>query len=735
MVLCKVLPLGANLGELTYSVPDSLKVELGYKVIVPLGTRLIEGVVVGLDAATPDFEVKEILSVATNYSLLNDDTLTTALLSDAYAFVPIGTHLSNLLWIPPSPKSVKKVKSTGKLANLTPAESELFSEIETEPDGVTLTKLSRMFGKKRLTYALKRLREKGVVEVFEEITDTRVKPQTVYEVTGDTNEYPELLRLSEIAQICETKAALSRLSGISLGKINKFIQSGDLVEVEHKPAVAADNFTPPGFLTNSFSNLGFEQRLEKYTEIAISAREEGHSVVILAPDVSMCQKIYSRLSEGNSNVYICVGGMSPKESSRLAQAIKDSAAAVCVGLTSVLFLPLKNLHSVIVDEPLSPRFDVSTSHTLCPTLIAKIRAKTSDCNYIEYGTPATIASVDSGTIFESWKKRVEVVNMTFEPGSFEQPLVSAALTTAIGKEIEAKRSVLVFLNRRGYSSFVVCADCGEILKCPTCHIPLTYTRGDHTVRCRYCGYNSIAPDVCPECQGLSVRFKAGGVERVEIELTKRLPGALILRADSDTKESAKNIRHFGETPQVLIGTSMVFGRIDLSTIKLVCVASVDSLLSMPVYSSAYKAYSEVSILLSMMNPDGKLMLQSYLPQHPFIKAASTDKLSEFVAEEIEARKEAKYPPFVDMLIWHVKSREQARANDDAVFVTEKLIGILGEEQVTPPNKGYFHRLKGEYRWDILTKTANLETRLGELYELFRKFQDNGINVEVTNPNR
>jgi len=729
---CKVLPLEGFTGELSYELPESLNAGIGFKVIVPLGGRIVQGLISAIDEEPPDIELKQIISVSTSYPLFDDEVLETSLTADILAFCETGFHLSNFLYQPPSPKIVKIIRHTNKVTSLSPSEEFLSNRILSSGGFEKLTTLNKNIGKKKVTYALRRLISKGVLIIEEEIHAPKVSFETRWKLAS-TPEDEQEKRIAEIAHLATSKKELSILSGATSYKINKLASEGKLISVRKISEKAPANLKPPGFSITHVCGKNPDERITDYIQIANELLSQGRSMVIICPSISACKNLAEKMQEEVSKVHLCIGGLGVREASNLSELLKAKANFVAVGMQSALLFPLPNLSKIIVDEPLSPYMDVSKPHTLHLASLAKIRAKISNCPLLFSGSTVSMESMKDDMNSESGSIDIEIVNMTFEPSAFEQPLLSAAMATAIRQEAEQGRSVLVYLNRNGFSSFIVCSECNEVLKCPKCNIPLTFTLHDHNVRCRYCGYTSRAPDICPACGGVSIRFKAGGTERLFYELKKHIQGADILRADGDTKESAHNIRTFKRGGnQVLVGTSMVLDRVDFSKVGLVCIASVDGLLSMPVFSASHKAYSVISTIRSRFK--NRLMLQTYLPLHPLIKALATDTLDEFLDGEIISRQEAKYPPYSKILFWHVTSKSEEKARQDAIEVSTKLMNILGEEGVSHPNKGYFHRLKGEFRWDIMTKTEDLDDHLGSLRRVFHEVREGGIRVEITNPN-
>ena len=658
--------------------------------------------------------------------------LKTSLKADASAFCETGHHLANFLFQPEAPRVVKTVTHTGKFIELTPKESQLARLVETASEPIRLTTLNRRLGKSSITYALKRLISKGVLTVQEEIEYPKRNADRRWRFVA-TPETDEEQRLADVSDIFQTKIELSRATSVSLYRINNLVTHGKIELVEREPEEVQPIQKPVGYSVGHVCGKSIDERLVDYVKLHSELISKGQSMVIVCPNVHACEELAKRMNAEGANIYTCTGGITPRQKDMLSVHMNAGARMTVVGMQQALLLPLANLTQIVVDEPTSPFIDVSSPHVLSLSKLARIRAMVSQCKLTFSGSSVTMHAMKDQIERDSGSIDCELVNMSFEPSAFEQPLLSVLTAKAISKEMQNHKKALVYLNRKGFSSFVVCSECNDVLKCPKCQIPMTYSALNHTVRCRYCGYQQIAPDECPTCGGMEIRFKAGGTERMYIELCKQIPNSAIFRADGDTKESAHNIRMFNENQTgVLLGTSMILDRVDWNSIDLVCVGSVDGLLSMPVFSASFKAYSIVSIIRK--RAQGRMILQTYLPLHPFIRAIVHNGLDEFLDAEFNARQEADYPPFTQMFIWQVSSKSEVKAMNDAEHVASSLMSLLGEECVSPPNKGYFHRLKGHFRWDIMVRLKEIDTVIQELRSLFWSFRENGIGLEIVNPN-
>jgi|GEM_PF-785925 len=737
-MIARILILGGEIGELSYKVPSSLEVVIGQSVIVPIGTRLVSGVVTGFDETLNDFDYKEIVSITSSDPLFDEQGLQTSLLADAQSFIQAGTYLSIHLWKPPSPKVERKLVITGDTDNISPKELELLSTIKEYGEEATLGKINTRLGKKSITSALRSLVKKGVIQITDEISTLQsIKPRKHFEINHSIDQKilpPDSLNhLLTIAHEHKSFTSLSKASGLSLGKLKKLFTAGVLTLADDLLHGCAKDLEPVGFKEEYHDGLSPCERHDLYKAWANDLFAQGKSMAIICSNSFACKSVYDALKNSAKNVFLCTSDASQTENSVLWSALKTHAPSVAIGLESALLLPLQNLSKVCVDEPLSPHFELDIPFKIKLSHLAKIRAKTSSCTLALCGSGISLESFRQGNKPPQFHTKIDIVNMHYEFGASNQPLVSEGLVKSIKEEIEHGRPILILVGRKGYSNYIFCEDCSEALKCPKCLIPLTYHLNTHKVSCRFCGFSSKAPDLCPSCGGVAVRFKAGGTERLEYELSLRLPDCNIIRSDSDVKNSTFLARSFGKPGDVLITTSFYLDRVNLENVNLVCIASIDVILSMPIYSSTHRALSLVYLLSSRLS-DGRVLLQTYMPTHPLIKAISSNNVEELIKTELVDREEAFYPPFSEILWWVVVGKEEKTSKEQAQWIAKQLSETISNIQVQGPGALYYHRLKGEYRWDILLKLRGLDSELADLREIYSHAKSRGIRLEVINPN-
>ncbi len=728
---CQVLTTNSQAGELTYKVPVMLQPVLciGQTVIVPLGARLVEGVVTGFDEAPRDIELKEIVSISSKTPVFDEESLDASLIADSMSFSPPGTHLAKHLWKPPSLKVERRIVPTGIVAGLKPGEERLFELIMDLGDEATLGKINSRLGKGKAAYALRGLADKGVVRISDEVVSMAGKEKWHFEVSSD-----ELREFSGIPKNIDTVAGLARATGLTATRINKYIKQGMISKVSDPKPSTPQKMEPVGFKASYHEGLRPSERIDLYARWANELLDEGRSMVVIAPTVAAAERIFGELSQ-KARVLMCTGGMNDSQTHDLGDVLEARSNAAVVGLASALLLPLANLSKVVVDEPLSPLYDTDAPNELRLTNLARIRAERSGCELALCGAPFGLEGVMAGSKPSPIHIKPDIVNMVFEIGASEQVLVSEGLLKAVSEEVKAGRPSVILLNRKGFSNFIFCDECGEVLKCPKCQIPLTYYTRDNSVSCRFCGFRGLAPETCPSCSSICIRFKAGGTERLRIELQKRLALGRILFAEGGERDSYRNLREFGKPGDVLVSTTMMLDKASLDGVRLVAIASLDGLLSMPIFSSTHKAYSLVSILASRLGPGGRVLIQTYMTHHPFFESIKENAIPKLLDEELEGRRETGYPPYTQILWWHVVGKEAEKSGRDALKVAARLKALLGDECVTGPNAGFFHRLKGGYRWDILIKLKDLRANLDILRTAHESLTSSGIKIEVTNPNQ
>jgi primosomal protein N' (replication factor Y) len=318
---------------------------------------------------------------------------------------------------------------------------------------------------------------------------------------------------------------------------------------------------------------------------------------------------------------------------------------------------------------------------------------------------------------------VEVVDMRGEPAVDSEGAFSARLRDAMGETLGAGEQAILFLNRRGYASFVQCQGCGHAERCPQCDVSLTYHSADRSMRCHYCGHAARAPERCPACGSIDLRYGAPGTQRVEKAVRELFPEARVARMDVDTTSARGShwriLRSFaeGET-DVLLGTQMVAKGLDFPRVGLVGVVAADVGLNLPDFRAGERTFqllTQAAGRTGRGDRPGRVVVQSYLPDHYTITLAREQRFVPFFEREVAERKDLGYPPFSRLVALEVRDRDEKNviraASRLADFLSRGASQMRGQRpEVLGPAPAPLGRLKGVYRWQVIVRGRGSSAR-------------------------
>ena len=346
--------------------------------------------------------------------------------------------------------------------------------------------------------------------------------------------------------------------------------------------------------------------------------------------------------------------------------------------------------------------------------------------------------------------KVEVVDLREELANGNRSMISNKLHEEIEKNIKSKNQTILFLNRRGFSSFVMCRDCGYTIKCKRCNISLTYHEFSNSLKCHYCGYEIKNVNLCPKCSSKNIRYFGTGTEKLEEEIKKMFPNATTIRMDIDTV-SRKNsheiiINKFkNENIDILIGTQMVVKGHHFPNVTLVGVIAADYSLNIEDYRANERTFdilTQVAGRAGREKRNGRVMIQTYNPDNFCIEDAKEKNYNLFYNTEIELRKQLKYPPFCDIILFGISSKDK----NSVEFAAKKIYSILQRNvikykvniEIFKPVIAPISKIKNNYRWRIIAKCKLgnsivnfINNTLEEYYGL--KIKDVRVIID-TNPN-
>ncbi|MFN2515384.1 MAG: primosomal protein N' [Pyrinomonadaceae bacterium] len=510
------------------------------------------------------------------------------------------------------------------------------------------------------------------------------------------------------------------------------------------------------FLLHGVTGSG---KTEVYIRAMRVALQLGRSALMLVPEIALTPVFSRRLRmHFGDRVAIFHSSLSRGERFDEWTRVRNGEARIVIGTRSAVFAPIKDPGLIIVDEEHestyrqqdSPHYNgrdtaivraqkesaVVILGSATPSLESFHNASTGKYGYLELpnrlgNRPMAEAEIiDMRTVFVRYKK----------PRVFSDELIEAIQQTHHKKE-----QSIVLLNRRGYSSFVLCRSCGESIQCPNCDVTLTYHRSEKVIICHYCNHREAAPLRCPSCDGKYIYYLGEGTEQIEEKLKKLFPTLRIARIDRDTTSRRrlfeKSLLDFSEGKiDMLVGTQILAKGHDFPNVTLVGVVSVDAGLALPDFRAAERTFqllTQVAGRAGRGDRAGRVLIQTYHPYHYALKHARAQDYAGFYHEEIRHRQNHTYPPFVALASLLVHGADIVRVRSDAVELRKELDRANAERtaRVLGPAPAPLARLKGEYRVQLLIKCRNrhqlrkiIADALKGLNE--RKVSVRSINVEI-----
>lgn len=597
----------------------------------------------------------------------------------------------------------------------------------------------------------------------------------------DKDNYVKIVNLIKEKDGELTKSEIINDYSLSSYSLNKLIENGYLLTedrvvyryntrsyIEESKNVLNDeqknafnkilNSDKKGFLLKGVTGSG---KTEVYMNLVGETLKEGKSAIVLVPEISLTPQMIERFKgRFGKNVALFHSKLSQGERFDEWYRIKKGEARLVVGARSAIFLPLDNLGIIIIDEEHENTYKSEQNPKYLTKEVAKFLSEIKGCKYIlGSATPSieTYYEALNGKLeLVEIKNRVsnrplpqmEIVDMREELKSRNLSLLSRSLYNEMKETLERKEQIILFLNRRGFSSFVSCRSCGYVFKCPECDLSMTYHKNGYLI-CHYCGRAQREQKVCPECGSKYVKFFGAGTQRVEEEVKKYFPKARVMRMDVDTtrnKDSHENIYNAFKSGEgdVLIGTQMVSKGLDFKNVTLVGVLAADISLNIPDYRSSERTYqiiTQVAGRAGRGENKGKVVIQTYTPNSLSLQYAIENNYNDLYNEEIKVRKIMNYPPFSTIFLINSISKDERKLKEFMNKVGESLRKLLDSReniQILGPVPCIITKLKDNYRWQIIIK-GNLDNKLklkikDILYELNKSvYNEIRISMDI-NPN-
>ncbi len=484
------------------------------------------------------------------------------------------------------------------------------------------------------------------------------------------------------------------------------------------------------FLLHGVTGSGKTEVYLALLEQVLAAEGQG---LVLVPEIALTPQTVGRFAARFPG-RLAVLHSALTEAERAAEwwRIRRGEADIVIGPRAAVFAPLPRLRLIVIDEEESSAFKqerIPRYHA--PTVARWLARRTQSLLVLGSATPsiATYATALSGRehlleLPHRAQRRplppVTIVNMRAEIGAQQFSPLSRELQAAIGASLERREQSILFLNRRGLATFVLCRDCGQARECPHCSVALVYHASLGRLQCHYCGSTEPLPRRCPACSSRYIKSFGVGTERIEQEVRSLFPGARVLRLDRDvmkTPDAADLIfdQMLSGEADVLVGTQLVAKGLDLPKVTTVGVVNADTSLHFPDYRSSERTFSlltQVAGRAGRGSAASQVFIQTYTPDHPAIRHARYHDYRGFFKEELEIRRAYRFPPFAELIVATYGHRDEARAAREAKTAAEHLsatIGLLnlGDIEVLGPSPAFVYRLKDEFRFEVTLKGSDL----------------------------
>lgn len=762
-----------------YRVPAQWEEEVcvGLRVMVPFGQRNTkrEGYVIALTETTevPAGKIKEIVEILDEgRPILTPSILELAKWMKKEYFCTLNQCLQAVMPAGIRTKSVWYAELTGQTAELSEKEQQMIDVLEEQGGAVPLRELEQIFGN-RTEYILRCLQEKKVVRLHQKTTRSTYKKEKRY-VSLTENE--ELLiaakekaekdkrlagQLRVLSAICPGESIsveeLKEKAAVTDSPIHTLLQKGVLVEQrrqEKRDVFQLEDYTPtqPFYPTSEQAQAltllrEEEQKAQKRpvllhgvtgsgkTEIYMQLIEHvimaGKQAIVLVPEISLTPQIMERfISRFGKRVSVTHSRLSLGERLDQWRKARDGEISIIIGPRSALFMPFSNLGVIVMDECHESSYisDVTPKyHTR--EVARKLSELTGALLVMGSATPDIDSyhrAVTGEFLLLQLKERTKgstlpevfVTDMRKELEDGNRSAFGLPLQQAIRENLEKGQQTMLFLNRRGYSTFVSCRKCGEALTCPSCNVSYTYHASDKALVCHYCGKEVPVPKTCPSCGSYYIRYFGTGTQKIEEETRRLFPEASILRMDADTTTGknghARILELFGKgKADILIGTQMIAKGHDFPNVTLVGILAADLSLNLGTYQAAETCFQLITQAAGRAGRGelaGRVFIQTYQPENHAIRMAAAQDYEGFYQEEILLRQAMEYPPFS-----HIFSVLITGEMEQEVILAAQRLGAYMNHYaeragctVVGPAPAPLPKFRGEFRWQIFAKGTDAD---------------------------
>ncbi|MDD4320184.1 MAG: primosomal protein N' [Acidaminococcaceae bacterium] len=762
------LPVKNIFQQFTYKVPEQLDfLAEGWRVVVPFGKQLLEGFIVGEERQVDmTLNYKEIVDTLGTEPWFNEEMLTTAHWMADYYMCSLAEVLRLFI---PGKKSIvtvaRYVASEECAADLTNYEQELYVYLQINgpmlrKDIVALEKgaqaLKGLITKKAvcLDYEIKQKIKNKSINIYT-ITDAGKEALLI----GNKRIKAQMAALSILQAGNKLTAAEFAKHKISPGTIRTLVlkkwaekseerilrdsyrAQGERKEIlqltdEQKTAITTIGvpITEGKYQTFLLQGITGSGKTEVYLRLAEKAVAAGKQAMVLVPEIALTGQIIKRFKSWFGNkVAVAHSKLSPGERADVWQRMHSGQADILIGVRSAVFSPFAHLGLIILDEEHEYTYKQEERPNYHARKVALERAELAQVPVVLGSATPDLESYykaqnNEYTYLQLTKRpmtggrlpAVEIVDMRAELQSGNKSVLSRPLRKALTETVQAGEQAIILLNRRGFSTFVMCRDCGETITCPNCAVALVYHAKEKLMRCHYCGHTAPIPDECPKCHSRRIKFFGTGTEKAEGELQALGENIRPIRMDQDSttaKFAHEDILQsfINGSYNVLLGTQMVAKGHDIPNVTLVGVLSADSQLNLPDFRSGERTFALLTQAAGRAGrgeKHGSVIFQAYDADNSVLKMAATQDYAGFAQVELEARKELGYPPYTDLLKITVLHKAQNLGN----AIAQRIVNFLEAQclaqkdnstQIMGPFPAIVAMVNNIYRINILIKSTNM----------------------------
>ncbi|MCD4670755.1 MAG: primosomal protein N' [Actinomycetia bacterium] len=722
-----------------YMIPPEMldSIRTGSVVIVPVSNRKEIGYVVRVKdkSAVPAGALKEIAGLAPVSPVFDAQTLKLAMWMSKYYIQPLTSVLR--LFLPPGRKNKRALQKKGqgyKYRTMIEIDKSAYGKVINDPEW------KRSKAQKRILDMLDR-RDSGTMEKAILLKDSS---------SGSIKKLIEKGLVKQNKQRVRRDFRYGSLPGGSGTDIilNQYQRKCiDLVENSLKKGESRK------FLVQGVTGSG---KTEIYMNICKKVILSDRRALILVPEISLTPQLFSRFEKMfGREVAVYHSHMSDGERYDKWMEILEGEVRLVIGTRSALFTPIKDIGIIIIDEEHDPSYKEGS---MVRYNTRDVAARLSEIKNIPLLMGSATPSVTTRYMVDNRKdytllrvpvrarssKKVkrQVVDLRTIDRKKEDEFITPALHKAIREELEKDNKVIIFINRRGFSNFVVCTGCGNVPECPACELSYNYHRDSGKLICHHCGREEKYTGVCRQCQTANLFLAGSGIQRVEEKIRARFGDGPIYRMDSDItkkKKSHQDIIGGFSAPgrAMMIGTQMIAKGLDIEDVTLVGVINCDGMFSLPDYhmnERAYQLITQVAGRAGRKDKEGRVIIQTYRPDAGVIAHLMDEDYEKFYREELESRRELSYPPFSNLVNIIISGHNALAVKDEAKKLLDKINkDIKINTDILGPAQAPFYKINKFYRWHILLKTKEIDSltrELGELLKSYRKNKDIRLIIDI-----